>query len=345
MKIQPKQAAHFISSELISVSAILIYGPNEGLIREYSKNARKTINDDFNDPFASSNISGEQLKEYPGLLFDEVRSIGLSQSRKLIRVFDISDNVIQAFDYLLEDHHNLKDALVVCEASDLGPRSKLRKLFEQIQTVAAIPCYDDSHQEIRVYANRIFKEHSIELDKDSMTWLLECLGTDRAQIYSEINKIIAFMGNDKNIPIQDIRLLIGDSAEIGLDEVCYAIGDGNLKRLDRALYKLFSDGVSPIQILRAVSRHFLRLQSVIAHNKNKGGISAAVNTLRPPVFFKDKKSFLSQANTWTPNKIEDVIFLLAEAEKGCKSGIVPAKPLCSRALLNAASTGQRLQKV
>ena len=78
MKIQPKQAAHFISSELISVSAILIYGPNEGLIREYSKIARKTINDDLNDPFASSNISGEQLKEYPGLLFDEVRSIGLS---------------------------------------------------------------------------------------------------------------------------------------------------------------------------------------------------------------------------------------------------------------------------
>ena len=38
------------------------------------------------------------------------------------------------------------DAFVILEAGDLGPRDKLRKLFEAADGGAAIPCYQDEGQ-------------------------------------------------------------------------------------------------------------------------------------------------------------------------------------------------------
>ena len=342
MKIKPNRISTFITTELNTVSAILIYGPNEGLIREYSRNARENVNKNYNDPFVSANITGDQLKEYPGLLVDEVKALSFSMERRILRVFNISDSVCLAFENLFKNKIKPEDALVVCEGSDFGPRSKLRKLFENLEVAAAIHCNDYGPREIHKKAQLIFKNFNIEVEKEALAWLVDRSGNDSAQISSEIDKIILYVGSKGNINLKEMMLLIGDSSEIELEEVCFAVAGGNLSLVDKALYKLFSDGVAPVRVLRAVSRHFFRLQTAVTAKYSGLDVTSAINTLRPPIYFKDKEKFMKQVQNWTPEKLEDVLILLAEAERGCKTSLIPAKPLCSRVLLNAATEGKRL---
>ena len=55
-----------------------------------------------------------------------------------------------------------------------------------------------------------------------------------------------------------MRAVMGDEAEARIEEVCDAAGEGDLRRLDLALSRLWAEDVSPIAVLRVAMGHFQR---------------------------------------------------------------------------------------
>ena len=91
MILRNKQADDFIKNPSDDILGILIYGQDNGLINHRTKALINHFIKDQNDPFLLSKINSDQLKDDPGLLADELNTIGLSSDKRVILLDLTSD--------------------------------------------------------------------------------------------------------------------------------------------------------------------------------------------------------------------------------------------------------------
>ncbi len=139
----------------------------------------------------------------------------------------------------------------------------------------------------------------------------------------------------------DAQACVGDSAALSLDEPIWAAAEGDFPTLDRSLARLFAEGMSPVPILRAAQRHFQRLQLVAGVVASGKSVDAAVEALRPPVFFKLKPRLINQARRWPAPLVRQALERLVEAEADCKRTNMPDQTICARVLFQLASLARR----
>ena len=141
MKIQARQIESFVKNPDPKARVILIYGPDDGLVRERATIIGKSVVPDLNDAFNVSNLTSDEIIEDPARLSDEANAISMMGGDRLIRITNAADKIAP---YLKDYLANPSDtALIVIEAGNLTPRSPLRKLCEATDTAAALPCYVD----------------------------------------------------------------------------------------------------------------------------------------------------------------------------------------------------------
>ena len=341
MKIQAGRADAFVRKPDEGVHCILLYGPDAGLVRERGKALLTgALGDAVSDPFRFVEVSPAQVKDSAASLVDEANAMALTGGRRGILVRDAGDGLTSSFQALLEAKSG--DSLVVCEAGDLGPRSSLRKLFEGVENAAAVPCYLDEGAALDRVIGETMKESGLALERDAKDWLISHLGGDRGLTRQELQKLVAFKGADKSaISLADVLSCIGDSADLGLDDLSLSIADGDRAMADRVYNRLTGEGTHPIQILTAVSRHFMRLHQARAHVDGGVGTDQALSSLRPPVFFKIKGRVAAQVGRWSSERLDRALSLLNQAEMQAKSTDMPVDALVNRALLQLCAAAAR----
>ena len=340
MKLQPKAIDGFLRSPDRKVRAVLLYGPDSGLVRDRAQPLGKTVVPDLSDPFRVAEFLGRAIADDPARLADEAAAISFTGGRRLIRVRDAEDNATAAFAAFLESPPP-GDSLVVVESGDLSARSKLRLLFEGDDAAAAIPCYVEEEASLgRVIAD-ILQGHGLTADPDVLSFLAANLVGDRMVARGEAEKLALYMGSEKRVRLEDAQACIGDSAALSMDEPVWAAAEGDFTTLDRSLARLFAEGTSPVPILRGAQRHFQRLQLLTAQVAAGKSPEAAVESLRPPVFFKLKTRLVRQARHWSPNHVRQALERLVDAEADCKRTNMPDETLCARVLFQLASLGAR----
>ncbi len=343
MKISGSRLASFLRQPGPDIAAVLLFGPEQGLIRERAEILAKTVVEDLSDPFRVVELSGQALKAAPPLLGDEAAQLSMTGGRRVIRVSEASDGVSVVFATFLEAASD--QALVVAEAGNLAPRSSLRKLFEGSKNAAAIGCYEDSAKDLQSVIRETLGRFGLTASADAMSFLAGNLGANRLVTRNELEKLALYAGNGGSgdtakVSLEDVMACIGDSAAMSLDLVVYAAAGGDTQTLDQVLDKAFGEGTSPIGILRAVQRHLQNLHFAIA--KVESGLPAdkALASIRPPVIFKFKPQFQSQMRQWRQDRLAKALELITETEMDCKSTGFPAAAGCHRTLMRVAQAAR-----
>ena len=140
------------------IAAVLIYGPDAGLVRERADKLAATVVSDFKDPFNYIEFADADLKGEPGRLADEAQALSFAGGARVIRVKGAGDATAKAAEPLLaglDKGHLKSNALIVIEAGDLAKTSALRKAFEKAKTAAALPCYADGPADVRALAGKL----------------------------------------------------------------------------------------------------------------------------------------------------------------------------------------------
>lgn len=331
MKIQANRIEQFVNSPDPAVRAMLVYGPDSGLVRERMDALTKTVSKDPGDPFLVAEIIGSALRNDPALLADEAAAIALMGGRRVVRIRDAADSQATAFKMFFEDFPG--DALVLAQGGDLSPRSALRKLFESEDAAIALPCYADDAQSLDAVIQDTLKQDNVSITPGALAFLQANLGTDRGQTRSELRKLALYAGDDGQVSLDDAMACVGDSSALTLDTLIYAAAGGDAPGVDRALARSYQEGVNPVTILRAVGRHMLRLQLVRAQVDSGKRAEDAMKSLRPPVFFKMKGPFSRQVGLWRSAAISRALTLILDAETQCKETGMPMEAICGRTLL------------
>jgi DNA polymerase III subunit delta len=335
VKVGARDFDSFVRKSPPDILAVLLYGPDTGLVRERGDKLVASVAGSLDDPFRVSNVPLSSLRDEPSRLRDEAEALSFGGGRRAVRLRDAADGAADAVELLLSSAAGA--GIAVLEAGDLGPRSALRRLFEAAKNAAAIPCYRDEGADLQKFIAETLKAAGLQPDRDALAYLTDCLGGDRSLTRRELEKLVAYMGPaaDKSarpISLADAEACVGDSSEASMDDLIFAAGDGKLAELETMLDRVFGEGTSPITLLRAVSRHFQRLQLVVSG----GDVEAAIARLRPPVFFQRVPRFKAQARRWRPPAVAAALGRLLQAELDCKRTGWPAETIVRRTLLEIA---------
>ena len=336
MKIEPREADRFLREPGQDVRAVLIYGPDGGLVRERGKALLRAVVDDPADPFRTAELTPANLKDGPARLNDEAAALSLTGGRRVVRLRAADDTLTAVLQEFLTDTPG--EALVIIEAGDLGSRSPLRKIFEDAKTGAALPCYRDDERSLPHIIDETLRTHGLAASPDARAYLAANLGGDRQLTRQELGKLVLYKGSaGGTVELEDAQAVVGDSAERTLEDLAYAVADGNLGEMERTLQRSLREGAQPIAVLRAVARHLQRLHLVAGQAAGGASPDQAIGQLHPPVFWKLKGRFKAQAAGWPPQALARALQRLLAAETNSKQTGAPAEAICARALLETAA--------
>ncbi len=330
MKLAGARIEGFLRRPDPDIRAVLLYGPDAGLVRERAENLARTVCPDLHDPFRVAELTAATLAGDPARLADEAAQISLMAGRRVIRVRDAGDPLAPLFTRFLSD--SVGDGLVVAEAGDLPARSVLRRAFDDSPAAAAIGCYPDSARDLATMIRDACAEHRIGISRDAQDFLVEHLGGDRLLTRSELEKLTLYAGDGGRVELDDARAVVADSALLSLDDALFAAVEGHAAALDRALARVFQEGGSPVTVIRALLRHLQRLHLLAARIAGGLSVEDAIRSARPPIFFKEQDSWRRQLARWNERRLRGALSRVAEAEFHMKLTGLPAETICREAM-------------
>ncbi|HEX4534915.1 MAG TPA: DNA polymerase III subunit delta [Rhizomicrobium sp.] len=335
MIVKTGEADRYISKPPKEMVAALIYGPDEGLVRERAEKLAKTVVDDLKDPFRVSDFEADVLEKDPARLFDEAASISMLGGRRVVRVRGAGNALAKLFERFLDEPAG--DALIVIEGGDLAKGTGLRRIFEDADNASAIACYSDSAGGIANVIRETLKAEGLTIGAEALDDAVSRLGADRGVTRREIEKLALYAKGAKSVTLEDVRATLGDEADVRVEEAMDAAGEGALARLDLALERLWAADVSPVQVVRMAISHFQKLYLVAGEAERGGDMNGAIKKLRPPIHFSREQSFRAQAARWNAERAGEALDMLLEAEALCKTTAVPAEAALGRSLFNIAA--------
>jgi len=285
----------------------LLYGKNEGLIEETIKTSLK--------PILPKNIFYYEEKE----ILDDINSFqeklvnkSFFDNEKLIIVKRTSDKLFKLIEELV--HKNIDDVSIIFVANVLEKRSKVRNFFEKSKSTICVAFYEDNIQTLSLIAQKFIRERKINISQQDLNILAERAKGDRKNLNNELEKIVNFSLNKKNIGINEILKLSNLSENYDLSELVDSCLSKNKKKLNKILNENNFNQEDCILILRIFLSKLKRLLSLHLDPNIKINIEKALSSYKPPIFWKDKEVIKQQIKILNLKKTKELFQKTNEIE-------------------------------
>lgn len=327
--IKAQAVERFIGRPDPAMTAFLVYGPDRGLVSERARALLHHFAKALDDPFTVSILDETDIAKSAAPLIEELNAIAFGAGRRTVYVRAGSGTAPST---LAEAVAAPREGILVVEAADLKPGSAARKAFEAARDAAALPCYADGPDALGALIDKSLSAFHQTITAEARQDLLGRLGADRLASRAEMEKLTLYAGEGATITASDVDDATADASELDLDALIDAVFEGRSKIAGQKFERCLQSGMAPARIVAAAIRHLLRLhQSGLAV---EGGASPerAIQSLRPPVFYRRKGSLLRQLRRWREPLLRRALTYLAEAEIDGRLGLTP-EASASRVLL------------
>lgn len=317
MAVKAQDADRYASAPPKDARFVLIYGPDAGLVSERARSVLDALGDPA-DPFSVVRLDGAALSADPARLADEAYAVSMFGGRRVIALRDVGNRptVVELIGALFK--RPPPDAALVVEAGDLKKSSGLRALFERDRAALAIPCYADGAADVGRLVDAEVKAHGLRVTPAARAMLVGHLGGDRLLSRMELVKLCTYALSSGEIDVDDVRLMVVDSVEVGFDDLIDATAGGDLPALVVALGRAEREGIDPSQIATTVLRHFHQMDlwrmAVDGGTPPKDVVAGA----RPPVFFKRQDKVAAALSLWSATAISRAIARLAATARDAR---------------------------
>jgi DNA polymerase-3 subunit delta len=338
MIVKPAQVAAFLRAPFAEIGAVLLYGPNRGLVQERSAKLLEVKCGTPIDPLACVELTVAALKSDPTRLADEAAALTFSGRQNVVRIREATDSIGPLVAAWLTTAP--AGAFVVIEAGELAKVSPLRKACEGSRNAAVLPCYPDEEEVLECFIIETLSGSGLDVSPEALAFLSLHIGADRALARRELEKLAVYKERGV-LAFADVEACIGDSGAVSAEMIAFVACDGDAPSLDTALERLFSEGAAVVEALRSVARHLQRLLVAGALIASGQSAERAMAQLRPPVFYKHHERFRRQLQLWPMDRLVSALAIVTQAELECKTTGMPAPAVCHRALMRIARAAAR----
>ncbi len=293
---------------LIKNKLVLFYGENSGLKIDF-KNIIK-----FHEKNSEViSLSQEEIIKDENSFFKELFNYSLFGKKKVFLIESATDKILPLMKEIEKKVDNQKIFLF---SEVLDKKSKLRNFFEKSDLTGVVPCYADTILSLNKIVNKKLKNYK-NLNTININIIIENVNFDRSKLYNELDKIIIFF-SDREIKTEQLRLLLNyeesdDFSELKDEALC-----GNKLKINKLISNTFIETDKNFLYLNLINQRLMKLKQ-ICEMKKSNNLETAINSLKPPIFWKDKPLLIQQAKKWDLNKIKKTLNKTFEIEKTMKS--------------------------
>ena len=231
------------------------------------------------------------------------------ENKKLIVVKKATDKILTLIETLFKKE--LEDVKIILIADELTKKSKLRNYFEKDKNLLCSAFYADNYQSLIFIVNDFLRNNKIEISREIINLIIERSQGSRLHLKNELEKIRNYSLNKKTINLNDVKTLsnLNDNYQVSeLVDNCLA---KNKIKLTKILNENNLSNDEVIKIIRVFLSKAKRLYE-IKKNTNDVNIDSAINSFKPPIFWKDKDLVKKQINNWT---LKSIKLLLIETNR------------------------------
>jgi len=281
----------------------LIYGENTGLKDDIQEKIKE------NNQECEIIILFENDISRNNILYENISNQSLFTERKIIFIKEATDKIINEIEECLEK--NNKEVQIYIFANNLEKKSKLRNLFEKDKNLAIFACYEDNERTLISYIDKEligFKGLTGEI----VNAIINNSGMNRRVIKSEILKIKDYF-IDKKINKEQILEILNVKNDTGFNEIRDKALMGEKEKVNKLLSETEILSDEAFFYLNTLNYRILRLHEIARKDKQNNN-EQKLESLKPPIFWKDKPIILKQLSKWSHKKLEGILLVIAETE-------------------------------
>ncbi|MEZ5898725.1 MAG: DNA polymerase III subunit delta [Hyphomicrobiaceae bacterium] len=329
--VKAAQAAAFLKSPPQSLSAVLFYGSDPGLVSERSDRLAKLMAAREDPAGEILRLDDTDLDSDPDRLGVELDTRPMFSGRKIIRATAGRRIAAASLKPILEVPAH--EGFLIVEAGNLKPTDALRSLFEGKAHAAAVACYADDTAAIDGLITEVLSQFRVKITLEAREELNGRLGADRALSRAEIEKLALYAMGQSEITLNDVEAVVGDASDLALERIPEAAASGDVARAVGDLSRAVASGESPQAIILITQRYFLKLHRIRGDIETGRGLEDALRALRPPLHFKQRDIFASQLRRWNRAGLDQALRRIAEAAKAARLSSQLEETLAERLIL------------
>ena len=315
-------------SQIENIKSILFYGENIGIKKYFKKLIEKK-----NKGSKILNFLQDEILSNTNLLFNELDNLSLFEEKKIIFIENANDKILKIVENHLEGNLNYQ---LYFFSEILEKKSKLRAYFEKSKIYGSVPCYADNSITIQ----RILQEELKNFEGVSnvnLNIILESCNNDRIKVYNEIEKIKSFF-QSKKIDSENLIKLVNSPKIDDFNYLKDAAIKGNKSETNKLLNTTIIDQDKSVYYLSLINQRLLKLIDILKI-KGESNIENVINTIKPPIFWKDKQNIIDQVKIWNIKKVQIILKKLYELEITVKSnGNISKNLLLKKLLIDVCNT-------
>ena len=321
--------ASLTAETVAQLPSLFIFGADVGGI---SDAAQTTLNllGAKKGGFEVVKITTDDLKATPTLFWDEVSSMSLLASRRIVHVCNPSDTFEKELTQYLAKP--VPGVFVLVTSDSLNTKSALYRLYKADAKAAALGCYLPTTAELKSMIQSFLWQRGLSIEPNALSQLAAYEGADRQMTLSDLEKLCVYIGDKKQITLADVEALIGNNAKVSTDDVFFGLLKGDDLGVQRAVELLWQDGTNSVTLVRAVLSRMMQMLSIRAKVAKGTDIDTASRSAVPFIPFTYKDTWRSALSVLSAVQIQNMIHALLEAEKQMKSGL-PMDLIAQRTLL------------
>jgi DNA polymerase-3 subunit delta len=267
------------------VSIKLIHGTDEFLVSSHSRKAVNTLCPEAEQTLGLETIEGDvktvdeavtAIKTTIGAL----RTVGLFGGQKTVWFRDVSifkDKIIsknEAVKTLLKQlGEDVKNGLpdgqhLIISAPGVDRRSTFYKACEAGGEVEAYDLPEQAYLKepiIRERAQKLFARAQCRVTPAALDLFVEKVGMDTRQLVMEADKLTLYIGDRKEITVEDVKAITSSAAEAISWDFTDALGERRLDEALKILRQLIFQGEQPVALMFAIESLYRNLTQFRAY--------------------------------------------------------------------------------
>ena len=300
---------------VLQKNIFLLYGENYGLKKEIAHTIKSFFAKDDEKVEKISLLESDILKNeenFNNLVF----SNSLFNSKKIIFIYQSSDKIINQLKKIFEKISD--DIFILLFADSLEKKSKLRNFFEMEENLGCSACYLDEEKSLEIITKQELEKENILLSKEALNLIVRKANGDRGSLRNELEKIKSFSQNNKKIDYEEIKHLVNSSGEIKFDNLVNSCLCGDTSTLKKNLVDFTVESINQILLLKILGNKIRRLILIKKQENANQSIDHLINSVKPPIFWKDKPIIKKQLSMWKTKNLIEVIQEINDIEISCR---------------------------
>lgn len=274
---------------------VLFYGENLGMLNDFKENI-KTANSEVE----IIKFDNDDIIKNTEHFFKEVLNFSLFEKKKIFFINNANDKILSIIE---EIGQKIDQQKIYLFSSLLDKKSKLRSFFEKSKRHAIIPCYLDNEISIKnIILNKL--KNFKGLSPENINLITENCNNDRVKLNNELNKINLFF-QDKNLKKEELMSLLNVKVHDDFNALRDMAIKGDKTNTNKLLNNSIIDADKSTYYLAFVNQRFGKLLSICELQKDKN-IEQILNSIKPPIFWKEKPIILEQLKKWNIKSIKKV---------------------------------------